>query len=201
MPVDPYVPGGQPDQPVGPGGFGIGSTNNANNTQLDPNYNTGGTYAPQSGMAPGAPTAGPAGGNVNITNTGPQYDQFDQAGFQNQGDFGNARSDPWSGPPPDNSTPIPPQPPPTDGPGGEIWEGGNGLYGGIWGAMSPDMQQQYLGLQAQDPNLQPMAGGGEQSNVARRQAMWSILNADNTYSNSPANWGNFGGDDWAGYEG
>ena len=136
------------------------------------------------------------------------YGGMDEEGFQAQGQYGLARNDPNGAPQP-SAAQIPPQMPGQgpqgdqgpQQPQGQEWQGGGGLYGGIWGAMDQGQQNQYLGLQAQDQNLQPMAGGGEQSNVGRRQAMWSVLNQDNTYSNEPEDWGNFGGSNWSGYGG
>ncbi len=188
----------------------------------DPNLVPGGPQDQVNGPTPVGGAADPYG-----TPSEAVYDQFNvtpQTGtsagqnFQAQGLWGNAMGVPGGGTSDANAAPTPsaaqippqgPQAPPQTGPANpiqppgaqEMWQGGPGLYGGIWKAMSDQQRQQYLGLQGQDTGLQPMARGGQQSNVGRRQAMWSVLNQDNIYQNAPTDWGSFGGDNWSGYGG
>ncbi len=186
----------------------------------DPNLVPGGPQDQVNGPTPAGGAADPYGAPSEAV-----YDQFNvtpQTGtsagqnFQAQGLWGNAMGVPGAGggtndinaAPTPSAAQIPPQAPPQTGPsqqasqpGGQTWQGGGGLYGGIWNAMNQQQQQQYLGLQGQDQGLQPMAQGGQQSNVGRRQAMWSVLNQDNIYQNAPTDWGSFGGDNWSGYGG
>lgn len=218
QPQDPsLLSGGPQDQVNGPqptGGSPMPQNINAPQGQLAPDLEaTQPGFGNPGGQAAADPYAAPSGPVYDQFNRSPQEGTSAGQNFQAQGQFGAAMGIPggdmgggdMNAAPTPSEAQIPPQAPPQDAPSGappgqQRWKGGGGLYGGLWNALNQQQRGQYKTLQQQSPELQPMAGGGGQSNVGRRQAMWSVLNQDNQYSNSPQNWGNFGGGNWSGYD-